>query len=73
MDVRLKRRPFLVCYMVPPLSIDVCVPRHHLHMPLLHSPLYKATCQWQVQDAHLWMTVPYHAQDHGARSVACPF
>ena len=50
------------------LSVDVHVPSHQLHMPLLRCPLYQATSQWQVEDAHLWMTIPYHSQDQAIRS-----
>ena len=50
------------------LSIDVHVPYHELHMPLLQCPLYQATSQWQVEDAHLWMAVPYHSQHRAIRS-----
>ena len=46
----------------------VHVPLHQLHMPLLQCPLYQATFKWQVEDAHLWMTVPYHSQDQAIRS-----
>ena len=49
------------------LSVDMHVPLHELHMPLLQCPLYQVTFQWQVEDAHLWMAVPYHSQDQAIR------
>ena len=50
--------PCLLCHR----SVDVHVPSHRLHMPLLWCPLYQAISQWQGEDAHLWMTIPYHSQ-----------
>ena len=50
------------------LSVGVHVPPHQLHMPLLQCPLNQATSQWQVEDAHLWMAIPYHSQDQAIRS-----
>ena len=44
------------------LFVDVHVPPHWLHMPLLQCPLYQATLQWQVEDAHVWMAIPYHSE-----------
>ena len=49
------------------LSIDVHIPHHELHMPLLQCPLYQATFPWQVEHAHLWMAVPYRSQDEAIR------
>ena len=49
------------------LSVDLHVPLHQLPMPLLQCPLYQATFQWQVEDTHLWMAVPYHSQDQAIR------
>ena len=37
-------------------------------MPLLQCPLYQATLPWQVEDAHLWMAIPYHSQDQAIQS-----
>ena len=51
------------------LSIVVHVPHHELHMPLPQCPLYQETWQWQVEDAHFWMAVPYHFQDQAIRSA----
>ena len=50
------------------LSVDVHVAPHQLHIPLLQCPLNHATSQWQVEDAHLWMAMPYHSQDQAIRS-----
>ena len=50
------------------LSVGVHVPPNRLHMPLIRCPLYHATSEWRVEDAHLWMTIPYHSKDQAIRS-----